>query len=273
MHRVIVALTLSSLFCGGCAEESGTRPALTDRRFVWTTESRPYKVVALGGSNVPAIGDQARTVQAIYFEADDQNDVASALDEVYSELKADIEAAQPDAKYRRINVSFYDMEGDMEHDPGAWLCTLTIAPQEGEAFPPDAAELAQWRWRDPTARPTQQQRQIDWDYVQALELADRSVESSVNSQLQGLDASERRAIYERTYAEESAAARDQLATENDMTLDELQSVLDRVLAWKYAGETVENVAVDESPPESGNVEGLADDDSSSSQTDAPESPD
>src|SRR5690606_29206178 len=89
----------------------------------------------------------------------------------------------------------------------------------------------------PAARPTDHQRRIEWAYLQDLEAANLSVQFPLtDGELPGLDADERRKAYEERYSVAAEESRDRLAAEHDMTQAELQSLLDRILAWKYANE-------------------------------------
>lgn len=234
--RWIAVLTIGLLT--GCNSQKSGGP--DDHRFVWDREQRPYEVVAIGGSNVPRLGDQTRTVQAVYHDPEAPESVTRAVEEIYAELKQDVEEVQPDAKYRHVTVTIYEVEGDVKHDSAAWLASLIVSPEDGEPLPDDVSEKIRLQWRDPPGKPTDEEREIEWQYLDAIQQANNSVEVPISDAATlGMTAAQRRAHMEKAYPEKLAEARKQIADSHRLTRDELDSLLNRILDWKYAGEVAE----------------------------------
>jgi hypothetical protein len=57
--------------------------------------------------------------------------------------------------------------------------------------------------------------------------------------LLGLDAAGRRDFYEQRYANESAEIKRRAAESHGMSVDELEQLLDRILAWKFKEEELQ----------------------------------
>jgi hypothetical protein len=245
---------LAGLLLAGCGQEA-VQPS---RTFVWDTAERPYKC-AVGGSNVPAIGDQARIAQAIYPEPQEQAPVEEALLEIYGELMRDIQKTQPDAEYRRIVISIFDTAEDIKHDPRAWLCWLSVTPQPGEKFPEQPHEFVQWQWRDPAQRPTDRERQVEWEYLAELDDINASVQFPItDSEYIGMDAAERRRYLENRYSVDVEDLKHDTAQAHGMSVDELQALLDRIMQWKYQNESLPQAAAQAAgePPSEANSSGV-----------------
>lgn len=232
MARSIIACALACVLFAGCSKSPETKAG---KSFVWERETRPYQILGVTESNVPRIGDQTRVVQAVFPIPRNRDEVETALDEIYAELKEDIEQTQPDAEYRSIVITIYDARGDVEHDGSAWLCRLAIAPEAGEALPNRASEaVAWWQWRDPDSRPTERDRRIEWEYLEGLQQINRSVAFPVTeAELPGKTAGEKRRSMERRYEAESQELKRQLASKHKMSVEELELLLDQILEWKY----------------------------------------
>lgn len=223
----------------GCADTAATIPApaapVAIQPFVWETSERPYEVLGVTIANVPRLGDQARTSQAIFPSPQQRDQVESALHEMYDELKGSIERVQRDAEFRRISVTIYDSREDVECDPKGYLCRLYVDPDQGDPLPEFAKVEVEWQWRDPAGAPPQTEREIEWQYLRALKEVDASVDFGItDAEVQGMNAAERRAYWERRYDGESEAIKSQLAAEHGMTVEELEQMLTRVLEWKYS---------------------------------------
>lgn len=232
MTKSVAPWALGCLLLSGCGQSpSVTIPA---GKFVWERSERPYKVLGVTESSVPRIGDQTRSVLAVYSAPSRRDEVADALKEIYTALKEDIEKSQPDAAYRRINIKIYDSAGDAEHDPGAWLCFLQLAPEAGAKFSEWPSESVAWQWRDPESMPAARDRKIEWEYLGTLDEINRSVEFPVmETDFAGKSAAESRAFIEQRYVAESQELKRQLAVKHRMTVEELEQLLDRILNWKY----------------------------------------
>jgi hypothetical protein len=198
---------------------------------------RPYEILGVTTTNVPRLGDQTRTSQAIISSPQSRELVEDALQEIYQELKEDIERTQADAEYRRITISIYDAHEDIKVDSRAWLCSLQVAPEGDSPLPEWESVKAHWQWRDPAAAPSDEERTIEWEYLGMLQEVDRNVQFGVSDvDLLGLDAAERRDVYERRYVAESQEIKRRVAESHSMTVEELEQLLDRILAWKFEGE-------------------------------------
>lgn len=230
-----VGMSLSLVVLIGCDEQSRPAPvASRSPAFAWSLGERPYQVLGVSSSNVPRLGDQARSAAAIYPDPQTRADVEEALQEIYGELKKDIEKVQRDGKYRRISIVIYDSEGDEKYDPDAFLCRLSLAPEPGVPLPERPDDAVIWQWRDPGARPDDRTRRIEWEYVETLEDINRSTLSPL-MRSRAVPAAEFRATMEKTYEAESEELKRQIAEKYDLSVEELEELLDRVLKWKYEG--------------------------------------
>lgn len=223
----------------GCADTAATAPApaapVAIQPFAWETSERPYEVLGVTIANVPRLGDQARTSQAVIPSPQERDQVETALREMYDELKGSIETAQRDAEFRRISITIYDSREDVECDPKGYLCRLYVDPDQGDPLPEFAAVDVEWQWRDPAGAPPQAEREIEWQYLRALKEVDASVDFGItDAEVLGMNAAERRAYWERRYDGESEAIKSQLAAEHGMTVEALEQVLTRVLEWKHS---------------------------------------
>lgn len=234
MRRSIVAFALALLTVPGCGGTSSPPTASPRPTFVWDVQTRSYDVIGVSASNVPRLGDQSRNAEAIYPDATSRKEIEEALQEIYRELKDDIERAQPDADYRRITIQIYDSAGDEEYDPDAYLCRLEVAPEPGAPLADFPADAVIWQWRDPEAKPDRQTRQIEWEYLDVLNEINRSVLDPL-VRLPGMTAAEHRAALEAAYKAESEELKRQIADKYDLSVEELEELLDRVLRWKYEG--------------------------------------
>lgn len=228
--------------CGDAATPAAPAPSVPIAKpFLWETSETPYEILGVTQSNVLRIGDQARTAQAVYPHPTDRAQIEAALTEIYAELKRSIEDAQRDATYRRINISIYDSHGDVDHDSRAWLCNLQVAPEAGTALPEWPAAEVQWQWRDPAAAPTEQERVVEWQYLKTMAEIDAGVDFGItDAELMGMNGAQRRDYWENRYKVESKELKSQMAAEHNLTVDELEQLLDRILAWKYGtGEQAE----------------------------------
>jgi hypothetical protein len=232
---------LTCLALSGCAESSAPEPApVAMTLYVWDTDERPYEVLGVTTTNVRRLGDQTRTSQAIISHPQNRELVEDALQEMYEQLKQDIEQTQADAEYRRISISIYDAHEDITLDSRAWLCRLEVAPDGHTPLPEWESVEAQWQWRDPAAAPSDEERAIEWEYLGMLQEVDRSVQFPVSEvDLLGLDAAGRRDFYEQRYANESAEIKRRAAESHGMSVDELEQLLDRILAWKFKEEELQ----------------------------------
>jgi hypothetical protein len=226
-----------ALLLAGCTQEAAPPPVSAStppRTFVWNVEERPYEVLAVSVSDVPRLGDQARNAESVYPNPQSREEVEKALQEIYRELKSDIEQSQRDAEFRRISILIYDSKGDQRYDPDAFLCHLALAPEPGEPLPVWPGDAVTWQWRDPASRPEQASREIEWEYIDTLEDINRNVIFPVMKS-PDVTAREHRANLEQTYQAESEELKRQLAEKHGLSVGELEALLDRLLKWKYEG--------------------------------------
>ena len=81
---------------------------------------------------------------------------------------------------------------------------------------------------------TDEERAIEWGYLKALAEVDAGVDFGItDAELLGKNAAERRDYWEHRYRAESKLIKSELAAEHKLTEEELELLLDRVLAWKY----------------------------------------
>jgi hypothetical protein len=139
----------------------------TGGRFLWDKQERPYAVIDFTQKNYVPGGVQHRTVRAVLPAPKSKPDVEAAAKEIYDQLKADIEATQPDATYKRINMLIYDSFADAKAFDGSQI--IHISTTAGPNVPTWEKASVRWQWRDPAHRPTAAELAVFHDYWSTLD--------------------------------------------------------------------------------------------------------
>lgn len=174
MKKILLVVFIASAGCTNQGEnhpkkeESTARSSKTDG-YIWEREKRPYRLTWFDQKNACPVGVEHRYASVVYPNPPSRDAFEKAIREVYSEFRADIYRTCPRAKHKLINIRFYF---DKREDPlGHIVCHATAgAAAEIPVWPP--TEL-KWKWRDKSSAPSPRDREIYFDYMERLGVADK----------------------------------------------------------------------------------------------------
>lgn len=216
-------------------QESPAIPGVSGR-FVWDRQKRPYTVIDFAEKNEVSMGVQHRNVRAVLVSPDAKSEVETVASEIYEDLRADIESAQPDAAHKRINVMIYDSLADGEaYDGSQILQALTMA---GPAIPAWKDASITWNWRDPKHRPSPEQQKLFHDYWSALASCKKVAEAPYLDKNGALIVKNRESLadqmadIERRYATEKHKLVKTIVQSNGISESDFSTTLATVWLWR-----------------------------------------
>ena len=141
-------------------------------------DARPYTSTLIQAKDAFGIGVQHRTAKIVVPDPASKEAVLSAAKAVYNRYRDDIEAQQPDAKHKKINLRIFDSQADADADRGEFILHVTSHNLAGPTIPEfEDAEHVVWNWRSPEFRPSARDRQIHADFWNSWAVLDRPIDS------------------------------------------------------------------------------------------------
>lgn len=179
MTRYQLLCSVWLVFVSGCGEGERSEDSIDARdvvksdKAVIKTDVPPYTIFAIRTKDAPRIGVQHRYPRVVLRNPKSKEEVERVLRAVYGRYKQDIEATQPDAKYKRIGILIYDSDEDAEDHDGRHMCHAST--EAGPTLPDwDRVRLDWQPWKYPAYRPDPKQMAIYREYWQGLDEADET---------------------------------------------------------------------------------------------------